>query len=326
MLSRVAESIYWLNRYVERAENVARFIDVNVNLMIGAPSEFANQWQPLISTTGDDKEFARRYGDDFSRPNVVGFLLYDKENPNSIYSCVCRARENARAVRQVVPEVVWEQLNQFYHLTRNAAMKADTGDNVQDFCEKVRLSSHLLTGAADASMSAGEAWHFARLGRMIERADKTSRIVDVQYFLLLPKSNEVGSTLDVVRWSALLRSTNALAMYRRAFGTITPNQVAEFLILDRFFPRSMHHCVLTAQESLLSITGQRPGTFANAAERRLGRLCASLDYASIDDIISSGLHEYIDGFQVQLNEIGKAISDHFFTSHGPAAQSQYQSM
>lgn len=317
MLSRVAESIFWMNRYVERAENVARFIDVNVHLTLGGNETIANQWAPLISTTGDDQTFNERYGSNPTRENVVKFLLYDRKNPNSIFSCIDRARENARTIRQVIPSVVWEQLNKFYLLAKVASRDEDL-DDVQDFCEQVRLSSHLLVGAADATMSRGEPWHFARLGRMLERADKTSRIVDVQYYNLLPRSHDVGSTLDVVRWSALLKSTNALAMYRRSHGNIASERVAKFLILDRFFPRSMHHCVLTALDSLLKITGSPPGTFQNFAERRLGRLNASMDYASIEDIVAGGMHEYVDDFQTQLNQIGEAISEVFFTWKPPS--------
>ena len=315
MLSRVAESIYWLNRYIERAENVARFIDVNVNLTVGENDSLGNQsslWQPLISTTGDDDDFNERYDRTASRENVLKFLLFDKQNSNSIFSCILRARENARAIRQIIPTVVWEELNKFYISTRSAARKVDL-NAAQDFCEAVRLSCHTLSGATDATLSKGEAWHFAQLGRMLERADKTSRIVDVQYYNLLPKSEYIGSTLDVMRWSALLRSTNALAMYRRQYGKISPRRVAEFLILDRFFPRAIHHCVCMARESLTSITGCPPGTFTIISERRLGVLNASMDYASIDEIISNGMHEYIDDFQMQLNAVGDAIAVDFFT-------------
>ena len=309
MLSRVAESIYWLNRYVERAENVARFIEVNFNLTLGEDLRLGTQWLPLINTTGDDEDFNARYKSGPTRDNVIRFLQFDRENPNSIFSCVRRARENARAIRQVIPSVVWEELNKFYLFARAAAeefgkREEQDLDETQAFCERVRLSSHLLAGALDATMSNGEAWHFSRLGRMLERADKTSRIVDVQYFILLPQSGDIGSTLDIVRWSALLQSSNALEMYRRQFGNITPTRVAEFLILDRFFPRSMHHCVLTAQSSLLAISDSPPGSFQNEAERELGKLGASMDYATIDEIVSTGMHEYVDAFQTQLNRIG----------------------
>ena len=313
MLSRVANSVYWLNRYIERAENVARFIDVNYNLTLGEDDSLGNQWAPLVYTTGDQGEFAERY-DRPMHENVLKFLLFDEQNPNSILSCVSNARENARTIREVISSVVWEELNKFYLMVRSAANFSPTLNEPQGFCERVRLASHMLVGATDATTSQGEAWHFARVGRFVERADKTSRIVDVQYYLLLPEPRDVGSTLDVVRWSALLKSASALEMYRRQHGKIVPQHVADFLILDRQFPRSMHFCLIKAQESLRHITGCEAGTFSNRAEQRMGRLCSSMDYMRIGDIIEHGLHEYIDNFQTQLNLVGNAIHDDFFTT------------
>ena len=318
MLSRVAESIYWMRRYIERAENVARFIEVNFNLTLDDDFTVNSQWQPLIDTTGDDDDFRKRYHASSTRDNVLRFLLFDRENPNSIISCVRRGRENARAIRQILPSVFWEELNKFYLLTKDAAATFQQAgetdlEETQAFCEKVRLSNHLLDGALAASMSKGEAWHFATLGQMLERADKTSRIVDVQYFLLLPRTGDVGSTLDVIRWSALLQSSNALAMYRREHGNITPTRVADFLILDRYFPRSMHHCVLAAESSLLAICEENEDALSGSAMEYIVQLRTSMAEANIEQIIGRGMHEYIDGFQGQLNRIGDAISEQFFT-------------
>jgi len=313
MLSRVANSVYWLSRYIERAENVARFIDVNYNLTLGETDSLGNQWAPLVYTTGDQERFEKHYGSP-TRENVLMFLLFDEENLNSILSCVAYARENARTIREILPSVVWEQLNQFFFMVRKAAKESATLEQPQEFCERVRLASHLLVGATDATMSHGEAWHFSRLGRLLERADKTSRIVDVQYYILLPDARDVGSALDVVRWSALLKSAGALEMYRRQHGKIVPDRVADFLVLDRHFPRAMHFCLMKAQESLRNITGSTSGTFCNLAEQRMGQLCSAMDYTSVRDIVRHGLHQYIDNFQDQLNLVGTAINDDFFTT------------
>lgn len=208
---------------------------------------------------------------------------------------------------------MWQQINEFYLLVNRAARQGLSLAEPNDFCDAVKRASHTLLGITDATMSHGEPWHFKRMGRLMERADKTSRIVDVQYFLLLPSADDVGTTLDVVRWSALLRSASALAMYRREHGRITPNQVANFLILDRHFPRSMRFCLMKAQDSMMQITGSHGGTFSCRSEQHLGRLRTELDYTSIDDIIRQGMHEYIDAFQTRLNEIGNAIHEDFFT-------------
>lgn len=314
MLSRVADSVYWLSRYIERAENVARFIDVNYNLTLGEAESLAHQWHPLVLTTGDEEVFAERY-DFATRENVLTFLAFDEKNPNSIAGCVARARENARRIREIIPSVVWEQLNKFYYMVRSASQFNATLEQPQEFCERVRLASHLLVGAADATMAHGEAWHFSRLGRLIERADKTSRIVDVQYYLLLTGAEDVGSPLDVVRWTALLNSASALEMYRRQHGKIAPEKVADFLLLDTHFPRSVHFCLMKAQESLLQITGTIDGTFRYRSEQLVGRLRSTMDYTSIRDVIRRGMHEYIDSLQTQLNFLGDAIAEDFFKPH-----------
>ena len=326
MLSRVADSLYWMSRYVERAENVARFIDVNYNLTLGEGDGLSGQWAPLVDTTGDHEDFKKLYGE-ASRDNVVQFLAFDERNPNSILSCVSRARESARSVRETITSDMWEALNKFYLMVRSAARSPNRLAGAYAFCDAVRVASHTLIGITYTTMSHGEAWHFLRMGRLIERADKTSRIVDVQYYLLLPSPDDVGSSLDVVRWSALLRSTSALSMYRRVHGQITPNRVADFLILDRDFPRAMRFCVLRAQNSLDEITGARSGTFRRRSEQLFGRMRAVLDYTGIEDVIARGMHEYIDEFQTRLNEIGAAIQADFFTQGDlePLAQSQRQS-
>ncbi len=311
MLSRVADSVYWMGRYVERAENVARFMDVNCNLAFGGEGTIEEQWAPVVHTTGDEQLFLERYAE-FSRPNVLQFLAFDRENPNSILSCVERARENARTIRDVISSAMWEELNIFFHLVRAAAGQPKTADEIHVFCNQVKRSSHVLLGATDVTMCHSEAWHFGRLGRLLERADKTSRIVDVQYYLLLPDPTDVGSSLDIVRWSALLKSTSALEMYRREHGRILPEKVADYLILDRQFPRSVRFCLIKAHESLQSVAGSATGTFRTRAEQQLGRLRSEMDYMRIEEVVDQGLHEYIDDLQTQLNSVGDAIYEDFF--------------
>jgi uncharacterized alpha-E superfamily protein len=324
MLSRVADSVFWMARYVERAENVARFIDANFNLTLDLGDEIGDQWAPLVYTTGDQEPFFARYGK-ASRENVLHFLAFDAENPNSILSCLARARENARTAREIISSDMWEELNRFYLLVREAVGESKSD---HEFFAQIKRASHLLIGTTDATMSHSEAWHFARMGRLLERADKTSRIVDVKYFILLPKVSDVGSNLDVVQWSALLRSASALEMYRRSHGRIAPLKVVDFLLLDRNFPRSVRYCVGGAEDSLHAITGTPDGTFGNRAEQELGRLRSELDFTAMDDIVHAGLHEFIDDIQSRLNRTGEAIFKAFFTaeaaSNRPPLQEQMQ--
>ncbi|HZN58044.1 MAG TPA: alpha-E domain-containing protein [Planctomycetota bacterium] len=311
MLSRVADSIYWMSRYIERAENVARFINVNLNLMLDLPAGSEEQWEPLVITAGDQARFRELHGK-ATRENVIRFLAFDPENANSILSCLRFARENARSVREVISSEMWEQLNKFYLMVNDAADSFASMESPHDFFTDVKMASHLFAGVTSATMSHGEGWHFCRLGGLIERADKTTRILDVKYFYLLPAVSYVGTPFDNIQWSAVLRSASALEMYRQRHGTISPEKVAEFLILDREFPRSVHFCLIKAEQSLHSITGTHLGTFRNAAEQRLGQVCSELAYARIEDVISAGLHEFLDGLQTKLNHVGDAIFDSFF--------------
>lgn len=312
MLSRVADSIYWMSRYVERAENVARFIDVNLNLALDVGPEMDRHWDPLIYTTGDHTEFQSRYPGG-TQQNVIQFLTFDTENPNSILCCLRSARENARTVRDMISSPMWEEINKFYLLVKTASQAQVLGSPF-DFFAQIKLLAYTLDGVVQSTLSHGEAWHFHRMAQMIERADKTSRILDVKYFLLLPQVSDVGTQLDTNQWAALLKSASALEMYRKAHGRITPRQVAEFLLMDREFPRAIRFCVGHAEQSLLQITGGTRGNFHNKAEQRLGRLRSEFDYTNIDEVFAMGLHEFIDQFQIKLNAVGEAISGTFFSA------------
>jgi uncharacterized alpha-E superfamily protein len=323
MLSRVADSLYWMGRYVERAENVARFIDVNTWLSLDLPEGYQEQWSPLISTTGDEKLFAEHYGGT-SKRNVIQFLSFDTRNPNSILSSIAAARENARFARQYITLEMWEEINRFYFATLAGAQSAASGfEPSQDFFSEVVTSSHLFLGTLYATMSHNEGWHFCRLGRMIERADKTSRILDTKYYLLLPSVEAVGTPYDDIMWAAVLRSTSALEMYRKRFQQISPDRIVEFLVLDREFPRAIHRCVLSAESSLHTISGTPLGTFGNPAEQVLGRLCADMNYVQVREIISGGLHEFLDDIQIRLNTTDDAIQNAFFALQPVPVVGQY---
>jgi uncharacterized alpha-E superfamily protein len=323
MLSRLADSLYWMSRYVERAENVARFIDVNTWLSLDLPAGYEEQWSPLISTTGDASLFNEHYNEP-SKGNVIQFLTFDRRNPNSILSCMTAARENARMARQYITLEMWEQINRFYFTIQNASQPAGIGLPLrQDFFSEVITASHLFLGTLYATMSHNEGWHFCRLGRLIERADKTSRILDAKYYLLLPSVDTVGTPYDDLMWAAVLRSTSAFEMYRKRYQQISPDRIIEFLILDREFPRAIQYCLVSAETSLHSISGTPVRTFRNVAEQQLGRVCAELNYIQVREIISRGLHEFLDEMQVRLNLVGDAIYQSFFALQPAPLMAQY---
>jgi uncharacterized alpha-E superfamily protein len=319
MLSRVADSIYWMSRYVERAENVARFVDVNLNLMLDTPSGSNQQWQPLVNITGDHADFARRYGEP-TQHQVTQFLTFDRDNPNSIISCLRAARENARSVREIISSEMWLQLNSFYLMVNSAAADRKFVDSPHEFFTEVKLASHLFQGVTDATMTHGEGWHFCRLGRKLERADKTSRILDVKYFILLRSAADVGTPFDDVQWAAVLRSASAFEMYRKRHGRISPKAIVQFLLLDSEFPRAIRFCLNCARDSLHAISGTPLGTYRKAPEKLLGQLCSDLAYTNVDDAIARGLHEYLDTLQTKMNLVSAGIYETLFAKRMPEAR------
>jgi uncharacterized alpha-E superfamily protein len=315
MLSRVANSVYWMHRYIERAENYARFMSVNFNLALDLPPNVEQQWEPLLIATADDYLFTKYYNQP-TRENVIQFMTFDKRNPNSIVSCLSNARENARTIREVISKEMWEHLNQFYLKVRDTSPKQQWGQvQTQNFFTEIRNDTQLFYGIIDATITRNEAWHFGRLGRFLERADKTSRFLDVKYFTLLPEIEAVGSTLDLMIWSAVLKSVSAYNMHRQQYRSLTPTSIVEFLILDRRFPRSVAHCIRQAELSLYEISGNNiTNGFGNEAERSLSKLRTEIEFTETSDVFKTGLHQYLDRFQTRNNEIGAAIFETYFDS------------
>lgn len=329
MLSRVAYALYWMSRLVERAENVARFIQVNHSLTLDLPTE-RPQWEPLVITTGDEAAFKERYPGP-TQAHVQFFLTFDEQNPNSILSCLSQARDNARSVRGNLSSEFWEELNKLYlNLRRSSESAAKPRELSYDLYRDVMLDCHKLAGILDATVARGEGWHFIHTGRMLERADKTSRILDVKYYLLLPSPQYVGTPADDLQWAAVLRSASALQMFRMQHHAIVPARVVEYLLLDRSFPRSVFFCLGEAEASLHAISGSPSNAFCNTAEQRLGQLRSDLAFRRVEEIVDLGLHEFIDDLQKRLNLVGEGIYDTFFTARtfvpalpGPA-QGAYQ--
>jgi len=313
MLSRVANSVYWMHRYIERAENYARFMSVNFNLALDLPPTVNQQWDPLLIATADNDLFVDYY-DAATRENVIQFMTFDKRNPNSIISCLSNARENARTIREVISKEMWEHLNQFYLMVRDTDPRQQQEQTqTQTYFNEIRNAIQLFYGIIDATITRNDAWHFGRLGRFLERADKTSRFLDVKYFTLLPQVEAVGSTLDLMIWSAVLKSVSAYNMHRQQYRALTPASIVEFLILSKTFPRSVAHCIRQAELSLYEISGNNIASgFGNLAERRLSKLRSEIEFTETTDIFKKGLHQYLDSFQTRTNEVGAAIFETYF--------------
>ena len=312
MLCRVADSLFWMSRYLERAENQARFIDVTSDIALGYRGSEEVLWSSLLHAGGDVECFQKRYPRP-TRANVIDFLLFSRENMNSVLSCLTFARENARSVRENLTTPMWEAVNRFYLRVRQASSQsAQVLNQPHPFLDQIKRSAHQVLGVTAATWSQGEAWQFSSLGYQLERADKTSRILDVKYFLLKPGTADAGSQLDVVQWASLLESTGALQMYRREFGRIQPVNVVEFLVLSADFPRSLRFCTQGVLECLRAISGNRGSEAANSAEAMAVEVLGELESVSARGILEQGLHEFVDRFQTRLNGIGGAVSETFF--------------
>lgn len=309
MLSRVAECLYWMGRYVERAENLARIVDVNSQVMLDLPYEQSQRleadWSPVLDSLGEDEAYAE-LGRTVDRMSVTYFLLFAREHPNSIVSCLSAARENARTVRSDISVEMWEQMNRSYlWFTSEDATEIFQRDHYE-FFRQIKEVSHLFQGITDSSMQHGEGWEFIQLGKYIERADKTSRVLDEKYHLLRHAGYQ--GDLETMEWSAVLRSCSARQAYQRVYvAAVKPQAVAELLLLNAVFPRSVRFCVGEIDRSLRVISGVKRGHFSNLAEKLVGQLLAELCFSEIEDVYAHGLHEAVDRIQLQLNQIGEAI-------------------
>jgi len=312
MLSRVANCLYWMARYIERADNTARIIDVNLQLLLDSrrldPAQQAAYWMPIIESTGDQETFASLY------PAASGeaapeFLLFDQRNGNSLASSVNQARENARMVRDQIPAEMWEELNRLYLFIRSPEARGLWESTPFDFLQQIRTSALTFVGISYASTPHNEGWNFIQTGKFIERGDKTTRMLDIRHASLPRRGMPATvSQADALGWSAVLRSCSAWDAYKSLHGSeVHPRLVAEYLLLNDEFPRSLKFCVERLDTSLRNISGVAPRRISNDAERLSGRLLAELQYATMDEIFDIGLHEYVDQVQAKLNQIGDAL-------------------
>ncbi|MEM1069321.1 MAG: alpha-E domain-containing protein [Planctomycetota bacterium] len=312
MLSRVAESIYWMSRQVERAENLARFLEVTHNLILDQPENVIDPWEPLVQVTADNEYFDEHYGD-ANAETVTQFLAFDRGYENSMLSSLRLARENARGVRESLSSESFEQLNEFYHFVR-AAAERPTIESPNEFFDSVRRLAIHWTGVLDSTMPRDIAWHFANTGRLVERADKTSRVLDVKYFNLLPRVEDIGTAVDDLQWTALLLAISASEAYRRQHHLIEIHKVVEFFLFNAPFPRSILFCIEGADQSIGRIEELSDGDrdAAGTAKQLTESLMQRLHDTSVEEVLASGMHQFIDSIQVELNRIGEAMNQDYF--------------
>ncbi|HRD84884.1 MAG TPA: alpha-E domain-containing protein [Rubrivivax sp.] len=315
MLSRTADHLFWMARYMERAENTARMLDVNVQTsLLPQPTAMAEQgWRGLLSISELTWSFSQKFAD-VSAANVLNFMVRDETNASSILSCLRAARENARAVRGALTTEVWETQNQtwleFNRLLGEGAFERDPGA----FFEWVKFRSHLSRGVTIGTMLMDEALNFLRIGTFLERADNTARLLDVKFQALAGDEDLLGSLakegqeVDFYHWSAILRSVSGFEIYRKVYrNVIRPEKVAELLILRRDMPRSLAACINEVVANLDRVANEQSAE----TRRRAGRLQADIRYGRIDEILATGLHAYLTQFLDRVNDLGVGISRDF---------------
>jgi uncharacterized alpha-E superfamily protein len=312
MLSRVADSCFWINRYIERAETNSRLLDVNMQLLLDfqdqEPNFVRKHWEPILATLEDQELFHEIFGERLNSDTVMEFVTFEPRNPASILSCVARARENARTIRELITSEMWEQLNKLYLYLRSPQARSDFNNSPFEFYQGIVEGVHLFHGTTDTTMTHGEGWFFMQVGRYLERADSTSRVLDMKYHIILPTGELVGGNVDLTQWNAVLRSCSGLEAYLKIYsGQVKAWEVARFLILHRSFPRSIRFCVDRMDMILHKISGVDERTFCNDAERLSGRLRSEMDFVSIEQIFQGGLHQYLDKTQRRLNDISNSF-------------------
>jgi uncharacterized alpha-E superfamily protein len=309
MLSRTAANLYWLGRYMERAENTARMLEVadRVSLLTASDDAEKNEWHSVLMSTGSADAFYERH-EEAGREAVIDFLAMDQDNPSSIRSCMATARTNARAVRTSLSADTWEALNGSWLELAGAKRNLLLRGELRPFVDWIKERATLFSGNANSNIMRTEGFFFYRLGTFIERADSTARVLDVKYHILLPEGERVGGGLDYYQWTALLRSFSASRSYYFLYkDAMKPWLVAEFLILRDEMPRSLIYCLAKADTQLARLAnlhGQR-----RECHRLAGQLLSHLRYATIDDIFQGGLHEFLTDFIRRNNRLSEQIAE-----------------
>jgi uncharacterized alpha-E superfamily protein len=310
VLCRTANELFWMARHIERAENTARLLDVTyrTSLLPYQPREpglaWAEPWSVPLITSGLATVYYERYSQ-ITAENVLRFMILDSTNNSSIYTCLRAARESARSVRGAITSEMYEDLNSAWLDMRGYDYARIEAGGVSDFFDWVKMRSHLFRGVTFGTMLRDEAYHFIRLGTHIERADNTARILDTKYHILLPSVTDVGGAVDYYQWLSLLTSVSGFESYRKIYSdTITPRRVAELLVLRDDMPRSLHSCMNFIHETLERLCDDN----SRELERQAGELHARLHYGRTEDIMRTGLHEYLMDFLERISGLGGEVN------------------
>lgn len=310
LLARYAECIFWLARYMERAENLARILDVNETF--ARDGDGAIDWRPILALNADEARFLECYRD-VTPENVLAFYILDAGNPTSILAAVRAARENARQLRPLISTEMWSQINVFYNRLLALGPHDLARHNLQRLCSFIKEACQAHTGITEGTFFRDQGWYFYQVGKYLERADQTTRLLDIKYHTLLPSVAAVGTPVDVSQWNTLLRSAAGYHAFRRVYPRgMTPAAVAGFLLFNDAFPRSVLVCVCEMEQLLHRLTSKYRLRNGNIVLERVDEVRAALGASTIDSVITSGLHEYLDGLQIIFADISRDIGAAFF--------------
>jgi len=313
MLSRTAENLYWIGRNIERAETRARLLEVGARnaLMPNTGGGYRNEWDAILAATGTAVDFEAKYGDPVQR-NVESHLFFDTDNPNSVASCLGRARENGRIVRTALTGQVWDALNTAFQELRDMQRTERSALPLADLVEWTMRVTAQLKGAIGSAQLRNDGYHFLQMGIELERADSTARMLDVKYYVLLPEVSYVGSGLDNYQWTTLLRSMSSYRAFNWAYGgEITARKIADFLVLNPQCPRSLLTCVTSASGHLDALA-RGPGG-RTQAQSQVRSVLAELAEGDVDEIFEEGLHEFLTRFIKQMEALSGSIHSSYLT-------------
>ncbi len=320
MLSSVAERVYWFGRYLERAESAARLLKVYSAMLFDLPRGSSLDWSTLIDISGSHESYRKHY-DDFDEKPVVNYLFSDSKNPNSIFACLVHARENARTSREIIPSEIWEQVNALYYNVKDNINPRLSRVNRYNLLEEIIADSQRIEGLFVSSMSHNQAWSFIELGRKLERADMTSRLVDVGSINLLPnisgkaEQDAFIEPYENIVWINVLRCLSAYQAYRqKVHNRVVANNVVRFLIQDEEFPRAIGFCLSALADYLERLPNNDD---VKRAVSRVKRITREVD---VEALLERGLLEFIDELQISIADIHEEISRIWFTPESAQEQ------
>jgi uncharacterized alpha-E superfamily protein len=309
MLGKTAGGLFWMFRYLERSENIARLVDAGQRIALTRSGTATNEWASVLATAGVRDAYLECY-DDFTGGHAIDFLLRDKRNPSSVLSVVSSARDNARLVRTALTREVWEAVNECYLTLKEQLARKVPDRDLPHVLGSIRQRSAFVRGALHGTMMRNEIYDFARIGTFLERADNTARILDVKYYVLLPSAQFVGSSLDNVQWETILRSVSARGGFRMEYGTaVSPRNIAQFLMLDQRMPRSLAFCYSKISDNLGYLEtdyGDRHPCHDTA-----DAVCARIRASTVELIFDGGLHEFLQDFLRFNTMLGQQIEQDY---------------